>query len=139
MAANVCPPVLSWMVPELVVNLSMILLKRTWMPALIATPTEPSGGDTAVTAGELVSTAAPVSDPNGELQHNAGVAALTWAKQFYAAHDVYLKGVDLKQRPAPYFRANFQGQVGNHEQVFFAIVLPDATNVEPALTAPTVQ
>jgi hypothetical protein len=86
-----------------------------------------------------VSTAAPVSDPNGELQHNAGAAALTWAKQFYAAHDVYLKRVDLKQQPAPYFLANFQGQAGNHEQVFFAIVLPDATIVEPALTAPTVQ
>jgi hypothetical protein len=86
-----------------------------------------------------VSTAAPVSDPNGELQHNAGVAALTWAKQFYAAHDVYLKGVDLKQAPAPYFLADFQGQVGNQEQVFFAVVLLDNTIVEPALTAPTAQ
>ena len=86
-----------------------------------------------------VSTAAPVSDPKGELQHQAGVAALTWAKQFYAAHDVYLKGVDLKQTPAPYFLADFRGQVGNQEQVFFAVVLPDNTIVEPALSAPTAQ
>jgi hypothetical protein len=86
-----------------------------------------------------VSTASPISDPNGELQHQAGVAALTWAKQFYAAHDIYLKGVDLKQAPAPYFLANLQGQVGDHEQVFFAVVLPDNTIVEPALAAPTAQ
>src|SRR5262249_39930734 len=86
-----------------------------------------------------ISTAAPVSDPNGELQHKAGVAALTWAKQFYAAREVYLKGVDLKQAPAPYFLANFQGQVGDQKQVFFAVVLPDNTIVEPALTVPTAQ
>jgi hypothetical protein len=73
------------------------------------------------------------------LQHQAGVAALTWAKRFYAAHNVYLKGVDLKQAPAPYFVANFQGQVGNQEQVFFGVVLPDDAIVEPALTAPIAQ
>ena len=26
-------------------------------------------------------------------QHNAGVAALTWAKQFYGAHEIYLRSV----------------------------------------------
>ena len=56
-------------------------------------------------------------------QHNAGVAALTWAKQFYGAHEIYLRSVELRQGPIPYYLAKFDGDLSGSRQVFFAIVL----------------
>ena len=73
----------------------------------------------------------PVEDLHGKLQHDAGVNALTWAKQFYGARDVFLTGVDLKESPAPYFLAKFNGEVNGQRQVFFAVVLVSGTVVEP--------
>jgi hypothetical protein len=74
----------------------------------------------------------PVEDLHGKLQQQAGVAALTWAKQFYGAQDVFLTGVDLKESPAPYFLAKFNGQVGGQRQEFYAVVLVSGTVVEPS-------
>jgi hypothetical protein len=73
----------------------------------------------------------PVEDLHGKLQHEAGVNALTWAKQFYGARDVFLTGVDLKESPAPYFLAKFNGEVNGQRQEFFAVVLVNGTVVEP--------
>ena len=73
----------------------------------------------------------PVEDLHGKLQHEAGVNALTWAKQFYGARDVFLTGVDLKESPAPYFLANFDGEVNGVRQHFFAVVLVNGTLVQP--------
>jgi hypothetical protein len=73
----------------------------------------------------------PVEDLHGKLQHEAGVNALTWAKQFYGARDVFLTGVDLKESPAPYFIANFDGQVNGVRQKFFAVVLVSGIVVQP--------
>ena len=73
----------------------------------------------------------PVEDLHGKLQHEAGVNALTWAKQFYGARDVFLTGVDLKESPAPYFLANFDGDVNGVRQHFFAVVLVNGTLVQP--------
>lgn len=73
----------------------------------------------------------PVEDLHGKLQHEAGVNALTWAKQFYGARDVFLTGVDLKESPAPYFVANFDGEVNGLRQHFFAVVLVNGTVVQP--------
>ena len=65
-------------------------------------------------------------------QHNAGVAALAWAKQFYGAHDIYMRSVELKQNgPLPYYLATFDGQLAGTRQVFFAVVLQSGTVVEP--------
>jgi hypothetical protein len=74
----------------------------------------------------------PISDPNGDLQHRAGVNALQWAKPFYQARDVYLLGVELKQTPAPYFLAKFNGEIGGQRQAFYAVVLASGTVVQPA-------
>jgi hypothetical protein len=73
----------------------------------------------------------PVEDLHGKLQHQAGVNAMNWAKQFYGAHDVFLTGVDLKEAPAPYFLAKFNGQVNGQRQEFFSVVLVDGTVVAP--------
>jgi hypothetical protein len=73
----------------------------------------------------------PVEDLHGKLQHAAGVNAMSWAKQFYGAHDVFLTGVDLKESPAPYFLAEFNGDVNGQRQQFFAVVLVDGTVVAP--------
>jgi len=73
----------------------------------------------------------PVEDLHRKLQHEAGVNALTWAKQFYGARDVFLTGVDLKELPAPYFLANFDGEVNGVRQHFFAVVLVNGTVVQP--------
>ena len=73
----------------------------------------------------------PVEDLHGKLQHDAGVNALNWAKQFYGARDIFLTGVDLKESPAPYFIAKFNGQVNGQRQEFFAVVLVNGTVVEP--------
>ena len=72
-----------------------------------------------------------VEDLHGKLQHDAGVNALSWAKHFYGARDVFLTGVDLKESPAPYFLAKFNGEVSGQRQEFFAVVLVNGTVVEP--------
>ena len=73
----------------------------------------------------------PVEDLHGKLQHEAGVNALSWAKHFYGARDVFLTGVDLKEAPAPYFLAKFDGEVNGVRQHFFAVVLVSGTLLEP--------
>jgi hypothetical protein len=71
-------------------------------------------------------------------QHNAGVAALTWAKQFYGAHQIYLRSVELQAGPAPYYMAKFDGDLAGARQVFFAIVLPSGSVLQPVETNPAV-
>jgi hypothetical protein len=78
---------------------------------------------------------APIADPHGDQQHQAGVAALTWAKQYYGAQDIFLTGVDLKESPAPYFLAKFNGEVDGQRQQFFAVVLASGAVVEPTQAA----
>jgi len=80
---------------------------------------------------DYLTTQAPVEDLHGKLQHAAGVAALTWAKDFYGARDVFLTGVDLIESPAPYFLAKFDGEVNGQRQHFFAVVLVSGTVLEP--------
>ena len=67
-------------------------------------------------------------------QHNAGVAALAWAKQFYAAHEIFLRSVELQEGPVPYYLAKFDGELAGARQVFFAIVLPSGSVVQPVET-----
>jgi hypothetical protein len=64
-------------------------------------------------------------------QHNAGVAALSWAKQFYGAHEIYLRSVELQEGPTPYYLAKFDGELAGARQVFFAIVLTSGPVLEP--------
>ena len=64
-------------------------------------------------------------------QHNAGVAALSWAKQFYGAHEIYLRSVELQEGPSPYYLAKFDGELAGSRQVFFAIVLPSGSVLQP--------
>jgi hypothetical protein len=80
---------------------------------------------------DYLTTQAPVEDLHGKLQHAAGVAALTWAKDFYGARDVFLTGVDLIESPAPYFLAKFDGEVNGQRQHFFAVVLVSGAVLEP--------
>jgi hypothetical protein len=70
-------------------------------------------------------------DNAAEQQHNAGVAALAWAKQFYGAKEVYLRSVELQQEPVPYYLAKFDGELAGTRQVFFAIVLTSGSVLEP--------
>src|SRR6267142_234266 len=67
-------------------------------------------------------------------QHNAGVAALTWAKQFYGAHEIYLRSVELQNGPVSYYLAKFDGDLAGARQVFFAIVLTSGSILEPSET-----
>jgi len=80
---------------------------------------------------DYLTTQPSVEDLHGKLQHQAGVAALTWAKDFYGARDVFLTGVDLIETPAPYFLAKFDGEVNGQRQHFFAVVLVSGTVLEP--------
>jgi hypothetical protein len=64
-------------------------------------------------------------------QHNAGVAALAWAKQFYGAHEIYLRSVELQEGTVPYYLAKFDGELAGVRQVFFAIVLTSGSVLEP--------
>jgi hypothetical protein len=66
-----------------------------------------------------------------EAQHQAGVAALTWAQGFYGAHDVFLQSVDYKALPIPHYVASFNGQIGTFRQTFFAVILGSGTPLEP--------
>jgi len=66
-------------------------------------------------------------------QHNAGVAALSWAKKFYGAHEVYLRSVELQEGLVPYYLAKFDGEIANTRQVFFAIVLTSGSVLEPVV------
>ncbi|HYY31335.1 MAG TPA: hypothetical protein VE860_25565 [Chthoniobacterales bacterium] len=72
-------------------------------------------------------------------QQNAGVAALAWAKQFYGAHDVYLRSVQRKESgPVPYYLATFDGEIAGARQVFFAVVLESGAIVQPIQLAPAI-
>jgi hypothetical protein len=78
---------------------------------------------------------APLSrDEAVQRQHNAGVAALAWAKQFYGAHEIFLRSVELQEAPVPYYLAKFDGELAGARQVFFAIVLPSGSVVQPVET-----
>jgi hypothetical protein len=67
-------------------------------------------------------------------QHNAGVAALAWAKQFYGAHEIYLRSVELQEGASPYYLAKFDGLLAGGRQVFFAVVLPSGSVLQPVET-----
>ncbi len=73
-------------------------------------------------------------DEEVQRQHNAGVAALSWAKQFYGAHEIYLRSVELQEVPVPYYLAKFDGELAGSRQVFFAIVLTSGSVLEPVET-----
>jgi hypothetical protein len=64
-------------------------------------------------------------------QHNAGVAAMNWAKQFYGAHEIYLRSVELQEGATPYYLAKFDGDLAGARQVFFAIVLTSGSVLQP--------
>jgi hypothetical protein len=64
-------------------------------------------------------------------QHNAGVAALAWAKQFYGAKKIFLRSVELQEGLIPYYLAKFDGELAGARQVFFAIVLTSGSVLEP--------
>jgi hypothetical protein len=64
-------------------------------------------------------------------QHAAGVAALSWAKNFYNAHDVFMTSVDFKADPIPHYLATFNGEIGGVRQEFYAIVLAGNSVLEP--------
>ena len=66
-----------------------------------------------------------------EAQHQAGVAALTWAQGFYSAHDVFLQSVDFKALPVAHYVASFNGQIGPIRQSFFAVILGSGNPLEP--------
>jgi hypothetical protein len=70
-------------------------------------------------------------DETVQRQHNAGVAALSWAKQFYGAHEIYLRSVELQEGLVPYYLAKFDGELAGARQVFFAIVLASGSVLEP--------
>jgi hypothetical protein len=82
---------------------------------------------------------APASrDEAVQRQHNAGVEALRWAKQFYGAHEIYLRSVELQDGPPPYYLAKFDGELAGAREVFFAIVLPSGSVLQPVETRQTV-
>ncbi|MBV8173875.1 MAG: hypothetical protein JO151_04840 [Verrucomicrobia bacterium] len=69
-------------------------------------------------------------------QHDAGVTALTWAKQFYGAHEIFMRSVDLQEGPIPYYLAKFDGELAGSRQVFFAVVLASGSALEPIQVIP---
>jgi hypothetical protein len=76
-------------------------------------------------------------DTAGARQQNAGVAALSWAKQFYGAHDVFLQSVQRRERgPVPYYLATFNGVIAGARQMFFAVVLDSGAIVQPTQLTP---
>jgi hypothetical protein len=71
------------------------------------------------------------SGDTAEAQHKAGLTALTWAKSYYSAHDVFLRSVDFKLSPIPHYVASLDGQIGPSRQAFFAVILGSGTALEP--------
>jgi hypothetical protein len=78
----------------------------------------------------------PSSEEEVQQQHNAGVASLSWAKQFYGAREIYLRSVELKEAPVAYYLAKFDGEVAGARQVFFAVVLISGSVLEPIEVPP---
>jgi hypothetical protein len=98
----------------------------------------PAAYEFLVPSDDATQTAALSRDEEVSRQHNAGVAALAWAKQFYGAHDIYLRSVELQQGPSPYYLAKFDGQLAGGRQVFFAVVLPSGSVLQPVETSQTI-
>jgi hypothetical protein len=70
-------------------------------------------------------------------QHAAGVAALSWAKNFYNAHDIFMTSVNFKSDPIPHYLATFNGEIGGVRQEFFAVVLAGNSVLEPVTVVAT--
>jgi hypothetical protein len=66
-----------------------------------------------------------------DAQHQAGLTALSWAKGFYHAHDIFLRSVEFRYSPVPHYVASLDGQVGASRQAFFAVILGSGTALEP--------
>jgi hypothetical protein len=75
--------------------------------------------------------AVATSGDTAEAQHQAGLTALSWAKSFYHAHDIFLRSVDFRYSPIPHYVASLDGQVGASRQAFFAVILGSGTALEP--------
>ena len=60
---------------------------------------------------------------------------MNWAKQFYGAHEIYLRSVELQEGATPYYLAKFDGNLAGARQVFFAIVLTSGSVLLPVETA----
>lgn len=71
------------------------------------------------------------SGDTAEAQHKAGLTALTWAKSYYNAHDIFLRSVEFKLSPIPHYVASLDGQIGPFRQAFFAVILGSGTALEP--------
>jgi hypothetical protein len=104
-------------------------------PVLKFTLTKADGTPTAyeflVPSDETNQTVTLTHDEAVQRQHNAGVAALSWAKQFYGAHEIYLRSVELQEGPVSYYLAKFDGELAGARQVFFAVVLPSGSVLQP--------
>jgi hypothetical protein len=94
----------------------------------------PAAYEFLVPVDDAPQTATLSHDEAVQRQHNAGVAALAWAKQFYGAHEIYLRSVELQEGPSPYYLAKFDGQLAGARQVFFAVVLPSGSVLQPVET-----
>jgi hypothetical protein len=107
-------------------------------PVLKFTLTKADGTPAAyefILPNDVIDQSAPLSHEEAvQRQHNAGVAALSWAKQFYGAHEIYLRSVELQNGPVPYYLAKFDGDLAGTRQVFFAIVLTSGSILEPTDT-----
>lgn len=107
-------------------------------PVLKFTLTKADGTQVAyeflVPSGDVTQTVTLTHEEAVQRQHNAGVAALAWAKQFYGAHEIYLRSVELQEGASPYYLAKFDGLLAGARQVFFAVVLPSGSVLQPVET-----
>jgi len=105
-------------------------------PVVTFTITKPNGVPTTyeiLVPGEDIHQGVTLAGDNAaDRQQNAGVAALAWAKQFYGAHEVYLRSVQRKETgPVPFYLATFDGEIAGARQVFFAVVLDSGAVAQP--------
>jgi len=108
-------------------------------PVLKFTITKPDGLHTyefLLPDAALADRRLPSSEEEVQQQHNAGVVSLSWAKQFYGAREIFLRSVELKEAPAGYYLAKFDGEVAGARQVFFAVVLISGSVLVPLEVPP---
>lgn len=99
---------------------------------LLSFPLRKADGTQVVYQFQVPSTvAAEPFEQSTSAQHAAGVAALSWAKNFFNAHDVFLTSVNFKAEPIPHYLATFDGNIGGVRQEFYAVVLAGNSVLEP--------
>lgn len=83
----------------------------------------------------MLAFAVPNSDPIAATvdRETAANIGLKWALQFYGVQDVNVEGIEFRAEPKRFWLVSLTANRGGGSATLYAVVLPDASIVEPTV------